>query len=37
MRDTYEKGGLETQVGSVDTEIEAIGQDGESLRSHFGK
>ncbi len=36
MRDTYEKGGLKAQIGAVDAEIKAIGQDGESFRAYFG-
>jgi serine/threonine protein kinase len=36
LRQTFETGGLKTQVGSVDEEIEGVGQDAAGLRAHFG-
>ena len=37
LRKTFEDGGLKTQLGPIDEEIEGVGQDGESFRAHFGQ
>ncbi|MDB4441053.1 hypothetical protein N9168_03685, partial [Akkermansiaceae bacterium] len=36
LRQTFEDGGLKTQVESVDREINGVGQDVAAFRSHFG-
>lgn len=36
LRQTFETGGLKTQLGSVDGEIEGVGQDAAAFRAHFG-
>ena len=36
LRQTFEDGGLKTQVESVDREINGVGQDAAAFRSHFG-
>jgi len=37
LRKAFEDGGLKTQLDALDSEIEGVGQDGESLRAHFGQ
>jgi hypothetical protein len=36
LRQTFEDGGLEPQLESVDREINGVGQDAAAFRSHFG-
>ncbi len=36
LREAFETGGLKTQLGSVDEEIEGVGQDAAAFRAHFG-